>query len=168
MRRLTIGKKLPISFGALLAMLILMGVLWSLSINQLSSVLEKTVQFTAKKVQMANDISVGVQGMIAAQRSVLLAHLTKDSAELGNFERQFDTSSQIVERTVNELEPMLEAARGKQAVADMRQNLSTWVQSYGEMKRLCDSGQFEEANRLRIERSRKPSQTVLEASNNLA
>jgi methyl-accepting chemotaxis protein/methyl-accepting chemotaxis protein-1 (serine sensor receptor) len=168
MRRLTIGKRLFFTLGGLVVLLLLMGVLWSLSVSQLGTALERTVQFTGKKVDMAHQISVAVAGMVGAQRSVLLAHLTKDSVELRSFEEQFDTSSQIVQRAISELAPNLETERGKRAVADMRQNLSAWVGSYNEMKRLCDSGQFEEANRVRIEKSRAPAMVVLAASQSLA
>ena len=168
MRTLTIGKRLSLAVGGLVALLLLMGVMWSVSVSLLGTALEKTVRFTGKKVEMAHQISVSVAEMVGAQRSVLLAHLTKDSAELGNFENKFKSSAEVVERTVNELEPSLETARGKQAVADMRRNLSAWVQSYEEMKRLCDVGRFEEANRIRIERSRGPAKIVSDASVNLA
>ena len=168
MRRMTIAKRLSLTLGGLVVLLLLMGTLWSLSIGEMGAAMEKTVLFTGKKVDMAHQISVAVSGMVAAQRSVLLAHLTKDSAELSNFERQFDESAGVVEQTINELEPNLETMRGKRAVADMRENLSAWVQSYREMKHLCDGGQFEEANRVRIDKSRAPAKIVLAASQSLA
>jgi methyl-accepting chemotaxis protein len=168
MRTLTIGKKLSLTFGGLVALLLAMGGMWRLSIGEMGGALERTVQFTGRKTEMANRISVAVGGMVAAQRSVLLAHMTKDLAEVASLEQQFRESAQTVEATVNELEPLLETERGKRAVADLRQNLSAWVQSYLEMKRLCDSGKLEEANRLRIEKSRAPAKIVLAASINLA
>ncbi len=168
MNSLTIGKRLTLCFGGMIALLILVGVLWSLSVSELSSALRSTVQFTGKKVEMANQISVSVVGMIAAQRSVLLAHLTGDSAELKSFEEQFSTSAKTVEQTLVELQPMLETPRGKKAVTDMRENLATWVESYVEMKRLCDAGELKSANRVRIDRSRTPSKVVLAASKSLS
>jgi methyl-accepting chemotaxis protein/methyl-accepting chemotaxis protein-1 (serine sensor receptor) len=158
---MTIGRKLLYGFGSLTAILLAAGVLWLSSIARLGETFHHTTRVTGKKLEMVSRMSIAVANMVAAQRSVLLAHVTRDNTELSNLEQQFDTAATLVGNLLDELKPTLETDRARQALDKMQQNLAEWVATYREMKRLCDSGRLEEANRVRVEQSRGPAKVVV-------
>src|ERR1051326_1650605 len=79
-RRVTIGKLLALSFGGLLAMVLVLGYASLSSIGTLSAQLDTAVNGTVAKVEIAGQIAADASDMRVGQRGVVMYSLLKDAA----------------------------------------------------------------------------------------
>ncbi|MGE5647629.1 MAG: methyl-accepting chemotaxis protein [Acidobacteriota bacterium] len=151
---MTIGKKLFASFGALLALMLVLSYTSLNAIGVLGGHIDDVANRTAKKVLLAGEINTSVADMRAAVRSVVLSAALKDSRELEASRQAFRDSSKKIENTLAEMRPLLATERGKRAVEQAASGLEAWKVSFEEVADMCVKGQVEEGNTIRKEKQK--------------
>jgi methyl-accepting chemotaxis protein len=143
--QMTIGKKLMLSFSALLALML--GLTYSSlsSVGTLSAELDTAVNKTAQKTDLAGQIETAVSEMRVGQRGLILFSMLKDrpKAEMGR--EAFRTASTRIEKLIAEIRPMLVTEGGRQAVDTIRAQTSAWMPLYMEIEKACAAQRFDAA-----------------------
>src|SRR5215469_5264132 len=92
----TIGVKLVVSFGAMLALMLILGVA-SLEINMsLGAELDNAVQVTAKKQMLAGQILAGAAELNALERGVASSSMLQQTEKQGAFQQHYSGAEQRV------------------------------------------------------------------------
>src|SRR5215471_8454768 len=120
---MTIGKKLMISFGGLLALMVALSYASLSSIGTLGSYLDEAANKTARKVELSGQIQTSVARMRAEVRNTILSTVMKADKDLKNSRQNFQTERASVEAAVKEIRPMLLLDSGRRAADRIEQNL---------------------------------------------
>jgi len=91
--QMTIGKKLFVSFGAALALTLVLGGTSMWLISSLGASLNKTTNVEARKQALATEIDMGESDMLAAERGILLRAMLKDSALVAQYNQDFQKAT---------------------------------------------------------------------------
>ncbi len=141
--QMTIGKKLMLAFGAVLALTLGLAYSSLTSINTLGAELDTAATKTAKKADLMSRISLGIANMSRAQRGLVLYSMLKDTSKAEQVGRPFLTTADNIEAQLAELRPLLETERAKQAVEKIASALVAWKPLYGDLAGLCTKQQFD-------------------------
>lgn len=141
--QMTIGKKLMLAMGAMVALTL--GLAWSglSSVGSLGKELNVTATFSARKMELIGQINLEFANMSRAQRGLVLYSLLKDPAKAEEVGRPFLTAADRIDEALAELRPMLQTERGKQLVESITASLSGWRPLYSDLHRLCEAQSFD-------------------------
>jgi methyl-accepting chemotaxis protein/methyl-accepting chemotaxis protein-1 (serine sensor receptor) len=118
--------------------------------NQFDEAAEKT----AVKMELAGQINSQVAALIAAQRGVIMYSFGKDSERTTLERRDFNEKTTELSKTIDTLEAMVVTEEGKKLAVDMKQNVATWKEVFGEVDRLCLAGQSDAGLKVGVARTR--------------
>src|SRR5579859_2934689 len=111
--QITIGKKLFGSFGALLALTLVVGGTSIWLISSLGSSLNKMANVTARKEFLASEIDANQNDMLAAERGILLRTLTREAALVAKDNQDFQESATDMKANLDALNPLIETENGR-------------------------------------------------------
>ncbi|HPT29004.1 MAG TPA: methyl-accepting chemotaxis protein, partial [Bryobacteraceae bacterium] len=143
--QMTIGKKLMLSFGVLLALM--MGLAYSSlsSGSTLSGELDTAVNKTARKTELAGQIQAAVSNMRAGQRGLILFSMLKDTSKAEMAREAFRTAAAGIEKSTAEIRPMLVTEAGLRAVDNIQSQAGVWIPLYQEIETACAAQRFDAA-----------------------
>ena len=148
-KQMTIGTKLTLSAGGLLALLVAMSGASVSAIGSLGAHLDETAKKTARKVELSGDIARAVAEMRASLRGEILFSTYKDEREFANTRRTFQRDAEVIDRAVAEMAPMLVTDRGQRATQTIARALVEWKPLEDQVARLCAEGKGAEAEEVR-------------------
>jgi methyl-accepting chemotaxis protein len=143
--QMTIGKKLMLSFSALLALMLGLAYSSLSSIGTLSAELDTAVNKTAKKTELAGQIKTAVSDMRAGQRGLILFSMLKDTPKVEMAREAFRTASTRIEKVMVEIRPMLVTETGRQAIDTIQAQTGAWMPLYQEIEKACAAQRFDAA-----------------------
>jgi methyl-accepting chemotaxis protein/methyl-accepting chemotaxis protein-1 (serine sensor receptor) len=143
--QMTIGKKLMLAFGIMLALVIGLGYSSLSSVGNLAAELDKSANKTAKKTEMAGQMHVAVIEMRAGQRGLILFSMMKEPAKAQSARQAFQTASAHLEKLVADIRPLLSSDRGREAVSKVENGLVAWKPLYQEVELGCANQKYEGA-----------------------
>ena len=141
-RRVTIGKLLALSFGGLLAMVLVLGYASLSSIGTLSAQLDAAVNGTVAKVEIAGQIAADASDMRVGQRGVVMYSLLKDAAGVEQSKEMFQSAAGDLRKHIEEVRPLLVTQGGREGVARIEAQLNAWMPVYRVLAEACANGQF--------------------------
>ena len=147
--KLTIGKKLFGGTAALFALAVILGYSGLSTANRLKNEFDNTVDRTVRNVVLAGKIGIANSEMISAQSGVILAAFSKDKAEIEKYRQIFQQQHEIVQKSLDELRPLIVNEEAKALATDVAALLAEWRPHYEEVVRQSDAGHVVEANRIR-------------------
>jgi methyl-accepting chemotaxis protein len=150
---MTIGRKLTLSFGALIAALLLLAGTSLSSIGSLNARFHATADLTARKIVLANQIDTAASDMQAGQRGLIMFTFAKMDQRAEAARKQFRDNAEVVIRSLDEIEPLLILAESKEATARMRAQITQWQSVFPEIERLCAGGDAMGASSLAAEKT---------------
>jgi methyl-accepting chemotaxis protein/methyl-accepting chemotaxis protein-1 (serine sensor receptor) len=104
---MTIGKKLFISFGAVMAITLLIALGALINNAALSATVERVVYSTSVKQALAGEIDIKITELISIERGMYLHTLVKDRASVEDFNRAFIAGADKLSLISQRLEPLL-------------------------------------------------------------
>ncbi|WP_109487406.1 methyl-accepting chemotaxis protein [Occallatibacter savannae] len=143
--QMTIGKKLFGSFGACVALTLVVGGTSLWLISNLGASLKKTVNATARKQLLASDIDTRESDMLAAERGILLRAMMKDTALVAKYSGDYQTATSKLRADLDEMRPLIETASGHQVVNAIQSDLETSMRLHQEFLGLVNAGKDVEA-----------------------
>jgi methyl-accepting chemotaxis protein len=143
--QMTIGKKLFGSFGACVALTIIVGGTSLWLISSLGASLEKLAHVTARKQFLTSEIDRATSDMMAAQRGILLRSMMKDSAVVAQYSQDYQTAVSEMKGYLQEIAPLLETPNGRKVLAALQSDLETATRLHQEFVQLIGAGKNAEA-----------------------
>ena len=141
--QMTIGKKLMLCCGAMLALVLCLGTSSLYSVGNLSTALDSAVNNTARKTEMAGEIRAAISDMQAGQRGLILFSMMKDSAKVEMAKEAFRSALARVQKLVAQMRPMLVTESGRQSADTIQAQLGSWRPLYQQIADACGSQQFD-------------------------
>ncbi|MCL5746583.1 MAG: methyl-accepting chemotaxis protein, partial [Acidobacteria bacterium] len=152
MQSMTIGKRLLLSFGVLVALLIAMGLASFNSIGTLNSTFNDAVNKTAAKAQLAEQINNYGTDMLAAQRGLIMNTYAKDAGRAESARHDFRRGAEALGARIDQITPLLERDEARRITAEIKEKVGTVVANFPEIERLCAAGDADGAVKLAVER----------------
>jgi methyl-accepting chemotaxis protein/methyl-accepting chemotaxis protein-1 (serine sensor receptor) len=164
---MTIGKKLTITVGAMLALALILGVTSIRSIGQLADNLDTATNKTAKKLQLTGRIRGAIGDMTAGQRGFLLYTYAKRPAGATAATQMFQAAGEIWAQNMQEMRPMLATAEGKRLSESLDSDLGAWKSVLAEVEKVAGTGNIEAAMQLAVDKALPLSKDATKACNDL-
>jgi methyl-accepting chemotaxis protein/methyl-accepting chemotaxis protein-1 (serine sensor receptor) len=142
--QMTIGKKLMLAFGVLLALVLGLAYSSLSAIGSLGKELDSTVNVGAKKTELIGKIDTATSDMRVGQRGLALFSMLKDSAKAEASNQMYLTNAATIEKAAAEVRPLLVTDRAKQSLELIVSSLATWRPAYQELTVQCAKQQFGE------------------------
>lgn len=165
--QMTIGAKLFVCCGVMIAVASGLGYSYLASVNTLSGELATAVHATSKKTELAGQIQWAVSDMRAGQRGLILFSMLKSARKAEMAKETFRSASTRIEKALQELSPLLVTEAGKDAVKKIRARLSEWLPLYQEIERASAAQQFDQAMLNSMDRTVAMAGEMQEAAGNL-
>jgi methyl-accepting chemotaxis protein/methyl-accepting chemotaxis protein-1 (serine sensor receptor) len=143
--QMTIGKKLFLCLGTASALTLAVSVLALVDVGNLSSVNDQVVKVTAKKRFLSGDVSTEMNGILAAERGILVRAFMKDRGTMEQYNQDFQTHSTRLKTMVTEFEALCDNAADRRVAEDIGRALETIGQGHAEFWNQAISGQIESA-----------------------
>jgi methyl-accepting chemotaxis protein len=120
---MTIGKKLYLGVGSLLAQIAVLGVTSFLSVGNIGDRIHDITQSTVQKQTLAHRMSLNNEEMIAAERGLEVRGFLKDSAAVEKYQAQFLDAANEMQASFDSITPLLTTPESKASVLRLRESL---------------------------------------------
>jgi len=135
--QLTIGKKLIIGFGAILALVVALGFTALSSIATLSQNVDTAVNSSAKKLSDSSDFKENAGEMVAFEARMGLRATAGDFAKVEAYSKEFYQRAAAAEQVLKEIRPLLVTDAGRAAADAMQAGLVAWRSVHQDLHTLC-------------------------------
>lgn len=134
---MTVGKKLLLSFGAILALLLLLGYSSFSAIGNLTQSLDTAVNSSARKLAGAADFNGDASEMVALEARIGLRTIIGDTATVQKYDRLYSEKAENADQTLRDIRPLLVTDAGRAAADTMQSGLAAWKTVHQEFLALC-------------------------------
>ena len=138
--QMTIGKKLTLSFGGMLAVVLGLGYSSVSSISQLSGDLNGVVNSEARKLDLTGVLLRDLTDMDASQRSAGWRASVHDVAGLEKYRQDYNTAYTKASNDIAEIRPLLETGVERQSADATQATLTAWEAGFREFLQYCATG----------------------------
>lgn len=143
--RATIGAKLMVSFGAMLAVVLVLG-LTSLKVSTgLSNELDHAVNGIARKQLLAGQISTAASDMTALERAIAFSTVLQQLDKTEDFKQRFRQSEATVLQSLNEFQAMNNTEETRAELESLRKEFELLGQAHEQMVQMLSKQQFDVA-----------------------
>jgi methyl-accepting chemotaxis protein len=146
---MTIGKKLMLGCGALMACVLALSYFSLTGINKLRADLDETGKKTAVKIELLGDIKTGVSQIRAENRGMILAATTKKPQDAATSRQGAEQVYELLDGYVKEIRPLIVTPHGRELVEQMAATLPQWRSAFEEIAQAAGAGDLETANNVR-------------------
>jgi methyl-accepting chemotaxis protein/methyl-accepting chemotaxis protein-1 (serine sensor receptor) len=149
--QMALGRKLTISFAAMLVLTLILGIS-SLSTNdKLQTALEIANGKTVKKTALWGVIDKAASDMLAGQQGIIAYSFAKSPAGAQKSRDLFDSAAARWEESSREMRPLLTTEEGKRLGDEFDEELRSWRGVIGEIEQLANAGNNEGALKVAAE-----------------
>jgi len=145
-REITIGTKLMLGFGGMLALVIGLAYTSLTWIGSLNQELDTALNKTAKKTELAAQMDSANASLRAAQQGVILYSVLKEPALAEKSKAQFASYSERIDNLAASYKPLIATAKGRQAVELIQTQKAAWQPLFQQVAELTAAGRFREIN----------------------
>jgi methyl-accepting chemotaxis protein len=150
--QMTIGKKLMISFGTILALVIALSYAYLSATSNLGKAVLDAYEVNGKKLDLSGQITNWGGEMAAFEKGIVLRAYTKDAAKMAENDQAFKAANVKLEKTMSDLEPMLITDAAKKMLATMQHVRTSWIPLHEELTRLAMAGQADAAMQVHVDK----------------
>ena len=147
--KLTIRKKLFVSSAVTFVLTVILGYYGVSSSAMFREEFDTTIEKDVHKVQLADAIAVAQADMVGNQRGIVIGAFANDAKEIADDSQVFQKGSEAIEKSLEDLQPLLVTEEGKALTANMKAKLAEWRPHYEDVLRAAQAGHGPEANRIR-------------------
>lgn len=146
--RMTVGKKLGIGLGALILLLLGMGLSSLIAVSKLETALNAEGTVTVHKVELAGQINDLSSNMAADERGMIMFAAAKDHAGLDGLEQRFREDYEALRRTSQELYALAALAESRTVLDRINTGVEEWRANATQVATLLRGGNIDEAVKL--------------------
>ncbi|MGE3276428.1 MAG: methyl-accepting chemotaxis protein [Vicinamibacterales bacterium] len=149
----SLGRKLYLGIGALVALILLTSgaALWSE--GRIKNDLDVATKQTAKKLELSLRVRQNALVMRSEQRRVLLAAFGNDPALLAESRKSIDEVLERNRTRIDEIAPLLVTEAGRKMLADITTAVDAWAASNDKVEALVVAGRLQDAWKLAVDES---------------
>ncbi len=166
--QMTIGKKLMLALGALVALTLGLAYSSLSSVRSLGKELDLTANVIGKKLDLTGQLLASIGEMRAAQRGVVVYAMMKNSALTQENKDHFRKYAAGTEKLANEIQGLLTTETGKRAVEQIQSSVASWLLASQEIERLCAAEQFDSSLKAALDAAMAQANQMRTAVNDLA
>src|SRR6185503_2801893 len=155
----TIGRKLYLGVGALVALVLLISGISLWSASNIFGRFEQTANKTARKQALALDVQYQFEMGYSHAKSMILAGMAADSAGVEKAKGTATTATAKIDEAIAEIRPLVETEVGLQALAEVDKGVENWKGFLDKFLAFAAAGSFAEANELYNSASQQRSAT---------
>ena len=137
--QMTIGRKLLLSCGAMVAVALVLGLTSLRSISSLNSALATATHETASTLEHASELNILASDMLAAQRGMIVYAFAKSTAGVQDARRLLEQSADRWDRVVADLKPVVRSEEGKRALGELEDQCRSWRAVGAELGRAAEA-----------------------------
>lgn len=149
MATLTIGKKLMLGCGGLLACVLGLSYFSLSGMSALRGDLNEIGRKTTVKIELLGDIKAAVAQVRAENRGMILAASMKHQADAAKAHQNGQHVFGDLDEYVKEIRPLIVTARGRELTEQLASILPVWRSAFDEIARAATAGDVRTANDLR-------------------
>ena len=138
--RMTIGKKLLTSVGAILILTLALGIASLNSISGLATRLDNATQKTARKLKLAGTIALAGTAMLAFERGVVVYSYGKSPEMVAKSKEGIKSAADEWQHSLDEFRPLIATQEGRQITDKLQDQLTQWLAVVAEAEKLADQG----------------------------
>jgi methyl-accepting chemotaxis protein/methyl-accepting chemotaxis protein-1 (serine sensor receptor) len=143
--RLTVDTKLLGVFAAMSALIVSLVCGWAAYYRSCGNQLD----VYARKLYIGSQVELATTEMQGAQRGLMLSYAMQDAHASGQYVDLYAASSRKIDGLLQQLRPLMSTDLDRDALERIAKNQSAWQPRFGELKRVCESGDIQAAYRLR-------------------
>ena len=148
---MTIGTKLMMSTGAMLASAAALSYMGLSSIGTFKDLFDNAAGKSIRKVSLAKGVAFAGTEMLSAQRGSILAAVEKDQGALTRMQADFQKAADNIRGSVAEFQRLATKEESRRLSADILNAVDEWEPHYREIVRLSGAGNLAEVSRIREE-----------------
>jgi len=127
------SKKLLLSLGAVLALMLCLGAVSYTSITSFSSATDRLMNVNGRQRLLATQSETNLNAILAAERGVLLRAYMHDKATMQKYHDDFGSAVTTVKKALDELGMLAESADEHNSVTELQSSLEAIQQADGEL-----------------------------------
>ena len=143
--KMTIGKKLFLSFGGVLLLTMIVSFVALQSLGSLEAGLDRIMNKVAKKQYLACTIDTEESNALAAERGLTVRALTKEQALMEKNNQDFAMAMENMKTSAAEIVPLIETDDGRRDLAELKKGMDKMQQNHQQLYALAASGKTSEA-----------------------
>lgn len=137
--QMTIGKKLMLCAGAMLAVTLVLGFTSLRSISRLNTALTTATNETAAKLESSSEMNTLAADMLAAQRGMIIYAFAKSPEGVREANELLDQSADRWDRVLAEIKPMVRTEEGRRAANELEEQGRLWRAVGAELRRAAET-----------------------------
>jgi len=154
MRKWSIGRKLFVTTGLLMALVACLAIAGLASLSRLQGHMEYAAGDMATKVQLADQIGATTQALFLAEKCAIINAWGGEDAQVTEWERKEENAAQEIVNFIGKARPLYHVVENQQRLDRIQSNLAAWQESYPAIHKLIGEGKVEEAERLSLAENR--------------
>jgi len=152
MRKWSIGRKLGVGFGALVACILALGLVSLWAVSGLQGELGDMNSKILRKSELSGSIEVASKAARGDIRAMMLGAALKHPQEFQKYKSSTEVAFSQLDANIEELRPLLVDPRAQADLSAIAGTLPQWEQSVREVTDLAAEGKVDAANEIRIEK----------------
>jgi methyl-accepting chemotaxis protein/methyl-accepting chemotaxis protein-1 (serine sensor receptor) len=145
---MTLGNKLLLGFGAMLAMVLGLGTAAVWSIGKVHGLEDQLVTVDVKQLELADTVNLAAEQLHSALRGVLEAGYRKDSSRMMQAQEEYRQARQRAEKALAEARGLLEGEGEARALHSYQAAFEAWTPLFEDVVRLCSAADTAKAEAL--------------------
>jgi methyl-accepting chemotaxis protein len=142
---MSLTKKLLGSFGAMLGLVLLLGVGGLLTSRDLSGDLERAANVTARHQYLAGQVSAAAAELTSLERGSVLAAMLADAAHLQAYQQAFTQHADNLRKCLSELRKTADTREASARLQSLEQQAAAVTQAHEELRQAMDKQQMDAA-----------------------
>ena len=142
---MTIGRKLEIGVGLVLALTVAIGSAWLGRLGSLDMDRQSVAERTARKLQIAAEMDSAGSLMLAAMRGIVLFTAAGEPSEAALSGKEFDAAAASWRKSLGDLQPLLVQDDQARLASQMQERLTAWQLAVAQIKRATARGDSDAA-----------------------
>jgi len=161
----TIGRKLYLGVGALVALIVASSSISLWGSADISERLTHTGERTARKLALGLSLEYQFELAYSNAKSMILAGMAADAAGVEKAKATATSASTQIDKLIAEFRPLIEVEAGRKALADVETGAQHWKRFLDDFLKLTNAGSFAEAHDLynRAHQERVSTNAALQA-----
>lgn len=147
-RQWTLGRKLAISFGGLVALVTVLGCVSLRMSTRLSSELERAVKTVARTQLLAGQAAAACANMEAGERGAAFALVLQQAEKAAAHRKEYEGAEKELSDSIRELQRIASDAGLKEAVSTLENRAASQQKLHADFQKLLASGQIDVALKL--------------------
>jgi methyl-accepting chemotaxis protein len=152
MRKWSIGRKLGVSFGGLVACLLVLGLVSLWAVSGLRGELQDMNSETLRKAELSGSIAEASKAARGDIRAMMLGAALNHPQEFQKYKSSVEVAFSQLDANIGEIRPLLIDERAKADISVIEKALPNWKESVRETEGLAAEGKIDAANKIRLEK----------------